>query len=248
MQQQLAASCERVEDGWVVLYLPLQIGEPDARDRLERLLRVLLELSLLERLGRRDDPLQLRIAHLGLDGGELRLFGRLLCLGERVVGHELDGGQVRVVDDHALEQTLEDPLALGEPRLEIGQRRLKSESLGRRAAPIQPARQDAEHEREALGIAARVELAQRELDRVERRLDRVRLEAVLRRLFERLDRQCLHFGHVRGLYALEPDGEGGLLELIGESAAHERRAQPGLDHRLVQRRGGRAHKEMVEHP
>ena len=41
--------------------------------------------------------------------------------------------------------------------------------------------------------------------------------------------------HVLGLDALEPYGEGRLLQLVRNAAPHDRGAQTGLDHRLVER-------------
>ena len=81
--------------------------------------------------------------------------------------------------------------------------------------PVDPAWHHREHKGEPFGEAAGVTLAQLELDRVERGVDGVLREAISSRARQRVDRERLDLGHVLRLDALQADGEGGLLAVMG---------------------------------
>mmetsp|Transcript_21582 Transcript_21582/g.51492 ORF Transcript_21582/g.51492 Transcript_21582/m.51492 type:complete len:489 (-) Transcript_21582:266-1732(-) len=235
-----------VDGGLDHLDVALEVGQANRGDGGELLGRVLGELRRLERGSRVDDGLQLRLAHARLGRGEAVLLRLLLARGHLRVRLHLDRRQVAVLHDAPPQDVLEDKVARREPLLERGERRLEAQGIGGRATLVEPVGHDREHEREALGEAARVELAQAELHSVHARLDRVGLEAGgghlrERRLHERLDR-----GHVVRLDALEARAEGRLLELVGETAADDGGAQAALDEGFVEGGGGRAHEQMVE--
>mmetsp|Transcript_54400 Transcript_54400/g.140542 ORF Transcript_54400/g.140542 Transcript_54400/m.140542 type:complete len:1111 (-) Transcript_54400:87-3419(-) len=246
VREQLAAALERLGDRRERLDLPLEIRDADARDRLEVFFRVLAELRGLQGLGVGDDLLEVRVGHLRLHRRELRLLRRLLRRRERLVRHELERRAVVVVDEHLEQRVLKHLLPRGEALLEARERRLEAQRVRRRAAAVQPARHHVQHQREALREAARVELAQGELDRVQAGLDGVGVEAVGGGLLERREGELLDLGHVVRLHALQAHREGRLLQLVRQPAAHERRAEARLAHRLVERRRGRPHQQVVE--
>eukprot|EP00966_Prymnesium_polylepis_P011691 268965-Prymnesium_polylepis.1 len=241
VREQRAAARQRRLHGGQRPDRPLEVGKPDARDGREVLRRVLLQLRRLEARRLRDDLRQLLVAHRRLGRRELLLLGSAQPVGHLRVGHQLDGVAVGVVDEHRPQKALEDRLAGRQPPLERSKRRLEPQRVERGAAPVDPARYEREHHGEALGVRARVELAQVELDRVERRLDRIGREALVSDGLERVEDQALDGAHVGRVDALEANREGRLLELRLEAAAHDRLTQPALRDGLVERRRRRAH-------
>src|SRR5438874_12757152 len=91
---------------------------------------------------------------------------------------EDDGGPVRIVQERPPDHTLEDRLAGGKLVLERGERGLEGQALDWIRA-VQPARQGLEHHRQSARKAAGVVLAQAKLDRVQRGVDLVALDAAL---------------------------------------------------------------------
>mmetsp|Transcript_15300 Transcript_15300/g.36246 ORF Transcript_15300/g.36246 Transcript_15300/m.36246 type:complete len:205 (+) Transcript_15300:1426-2040(+) len=164
--------------------LGVQVVDGQRGDRRELFGRVLGLLALLERLRLLHQRCNLILAQLLAHSRELRLLARQVFALERRVRERRHRHAVPVVDDEALDQLLEHRLALGQARAQLGQRLLEPHRL-ERIAVIQPLRHRPEHVRQPAREAARVELTQTELKRVERRLDGRAVEACLCQLLER---------------------------------------------------------------
>ena len=145
-----------------------------------------------------------------------------------------------------LDQLLEHALAGSELRLDPGERALETQRR-QRILVVEPGAERAEHQRDAARERAGIVLAQRELGRVHRRLDGLGIDPLAAQLLERLDDQRLDLVAVLVADALEPEGEIGLPDAVGEARPGEPLAEPGIDQRLPQRRRGRADEDRLEH-
>mmetsp|Transcript_11241 Transcript_11241/g.45349 ORF Transcript_11241/g.45349 Transcript_11241/m.45349 type:complete len:601 (-) Transcript_11241:1349-3151(-) len=212
------------------------IGDVERGDARERLggIRCLLEPLELLRVG--DNLLDLLGGETRAVGGNLGLLLVVLDLTELLVGVELDGHLVGVVDEHLLDERREDIL-LGHPRLEPGQRLLEPENL-HGIALVQPRGERAKHEGEAAREATGVVLAHGKLDGVDGRVDGRLGEPLLGNLGDRLGDERLNLGNVLLGHALEADRESGLPELVLETVTHDGLAETGLLERHPERRRG----------
>ena len=148
-----------------------------------------------------------------------------------------------------IEQVVTDEAAqigrVGRQRLpECRQRRFEGQR-GQRVAVVEPGVERPQQQRQTARGAAGVVLAPAELDGVQRRGDHGRVEAVAGQVGQRAQDERLDTADVGHGHALQPGREGRLPRARGKAAQHVL-AQPAVDERLAQRRGGRVQQSVGE--
>ncbi|MBV6505662.1 MAG: hypothetical protein ILNGONEN_01226 [Syntrophorhabdaceae bacterium] len=126
------------------------------------------------------------------------------------------------------------------------ERSFKGERL-ERIAVIQPTGQRAQHQRQPARKRAGVVLAQTKLNGVQRRLDGLRIDAVVRQFLERVENQRLDFFGIGDGNALQTGGKIHLAQFAFQ-AAGDILAEAGIDQRFVQGRRRGADQDVRENP
>ena len=172
-------------------------------------------------------------------------LGRLLPPGQLGVRLQDDRHAVGVVQQVAANEAAQGGRVVGQRRLERRQRGLESQR-GQRVAAVEPGAEGAQQQPQPARRAAGVVLAQLELGRVDHGGNHRRINAVGGQLRQRIQDERFHLLGVAHSHALQP-GREGHLPRVGAEAAQHLFAQPAVNERLAQRRGGRVHQAVGQH-
>mmetsp|Transcript_69645 Transcript_69645/g.181441 ORF Transcript_69645/g.181441 Transcript_69645/m.181441 type:complete len:245 (+) Transcript_69645:1379-2113(+) len=231
--------------GWDLWALLLDVLQREAGNLLHGFGRVGRLLDFLQCLRLLDESIDRRIVQGLPVRSKLGFLCLVLPLAKLLAGDALNDHPVVVVQEPLLDQILEHLLAIREPFLEVRQRFLEAQRLERVPAVV-PILHRGEHQGQALGEAASIQLAVAELDRVDGRLHLLVLETVLNDSAKRRDHQLLYLRGVFGLQILQTHAEDRLKQSVVEPTADDPGAETAVHHGLVQWRGRRSHEQVVE--
>jgi hypothetical protein len=185
-------------------------------------------------------------AHAGAHLGEPRAFLFGLALALLRIRREDHGRAVRIVDEVALDQTLEVAALVGETGLDRGERLLERERR-ERIAVVEPSLQGPQHDGDAAGKAAGVVLAQRKFDRIEGGFDFQRIDAIFGECSQRVENERLDLVRIGGVDVLQPDRERDLPQVVVDAPTGNVLAKAGVDQRLVKWRSRGADHDLLQH-
>mmetsp|Transcript_19181 Transcript_19181/g.72472 ORF Transcript_19181/g.72472 Transcript_19181/m.72472 type:complete len:575 (-) Transcript_19181:1338-3062(-) len=211
------------------LGLALEIVDRERGNRCLRLGGIFGSLRCSELLRLLDNPIEIRVRELRLDGRE-PVFFFLDDLGlQGCVGYHGHRQAVTVVQEELLQGVHEDLSAsLLQIRLQLREGIVEADAVGG-IAIVDPLPHGPEHEAQSPGEGAGVELAQAELDRVHARVDRILREALLGNPFESGQDERLDLLGLLRLDALQTNIVGALQQLRAQAAADHGRSQVRLE-------------------
>ncbi len=202
-----------------------------------------LELSKLQ--GVLDQLAQLRFRQSALDPRQVLAHFRFLTLGQLGVGLQQHGGAVGIAEQQRVDELRQEPLLGLDPVSDGGEGLLEGEK-GQGIPVIKPGGQCAQHEHQSTGVHPRVVLPKPELQRVDRGLHGLLVNAFPGQSGQGLQNEGLHLAAVLGLNPLEPHGKKHLTQLIFQAVAGQVVTEARFDERFPEGSARHAEERVVQ--